>query len=50
MERRFRVNENVDKEKLAASVRASIALEELSGEYGADLTVLNDIDLCCLVP
>lgn len=44
MEERFRVNENVDKEKLAASVRASIALEELSGEYGVDLTVLNDID------
>ena len=25
-------------------MRASIALEELSGDYGIDLTVLNDID------
>lgn len=44
IEERFRISANVDREKLAASVRASIALEELSGDYGIDLTVLNDID------
>lgn len=40
----FSINPNVDEEKFEASVRASIALEELSEEYEADLTVLNDID------
>lgn len=41
---KFRFNPNVDEEKFKASVRASIALEQLSAEYHLDLTVLNDID------
>lgn len=40
----FRFYPNVDETKFEASVRASIALEELSEEYDLDLTVLNDID------
>ena len=36
IEERFRISANVDREKLAASVRASIALEELSGDYGIE--------------
>lgn len=41
---RFRFYPNVDEEKFKASVRASIALEQLSAQYHLDLTVLNDID------
>lgn len=41
---RFRFYPNVDEEKFRASVRASIALEQLSARYHLDLTVLNDID------
>lgn len=44
LKEKFEFYPNVDEEKFEASVRASIALEELSAEYDLDLTVLNDID------
>lgn len=40
----FKFYPNVDYEKFDASVKASIAVEKLSAQYGLDLTVLNDID------
>ena len=44
MREEFQIAPNVDEEKFMASVRASIALEDLSAEFDLDLTVLNDID------
>ena len=44
MKKQYQFYPNVDMDKFDASVRASIAVEKLSAEYGADLTVLNDID------
>lgn len=41
---RFRVCPGVDREKLLASVRASIAMEELASDFGVDLLVFNDVD------
>ena len=41
---KYKFYPDVDMEKFKASVRASIALENLSAKYNADLTVLNDID------
>lgn len=40
----FQFYPNVDERKFEASVRASMALENLSEKYQLDLTVLNDID------
>jgi len=39
-----KVHESVDMEKLAASVRATLAMEHLATENETDLLVLNDID------
>lgn len=44
MKEQFHFYPNVDEDKFQASVRASIALENLSKEHEVDLTVLNDID------
>lgn len=43
-EKKYRVMENVDREKFKASVRATIAMEKLALSVGTDLLVLNDID------
>ena len=40
----FKVLDNVDPEKFAASVRATVAMEKLAGSVGTDLLVVNDID------
>ncbi|MDP4151900.1 MAG: hypothetical protein Q8865_00465 [Bacillota bacterium] len=40
----FKFYKDVDMIKFEASVRASMALENLSAKYDVDLTVLNDID------
>lgn len=40
----YRFYDNVDDEKFRASVKASIALEQLSDQFNLNLTVLNDID------
>lgn len=40
----FRVLENVDREKLTASVKASLAVEDLARDYDIDLLVMNDVD------
>ena len=41
---RYEVLPNVDKPKCLASVRASMAMEQLAEKYKLDLLVLNDID------
>ena len=41
---RFPQHPGVDPEKMDASVRASIAMEELAADFGLDLLVLNDVD------
>ena len=40
----YRMMDNVDEEKLEASVRATIAMEQLAAKVDTDLLVLNDID------
>lgn len=40
----YRMMPNVDEEKFAASVRATLAMEKLALDFGTDLLVLNDID------
>jgi len=40
----YRMMDNVDEEKFAASVRATLAMEKLALAAGTDLLVLNDID------
>lgn len=41
---RYRMMDNIDEEKLRASVRASMAMENLAKSVDTDLLVLNDID------
>ncbi len=41
---RFSIKDNVDGEKLSASVRASMGLEKLAEAFMLDLLVLNDVD------
>lgn len=40
----YKMMDNVDEEKLEASVKATIAMEKLALDAGTDLLVLNDID------
>jgi L-arabinose isomerase len=44
LNKQFTSNENVDNEKLRASVKASLAMEELAEAFNLDLLVLNDVD------
>jgi L-arabinose isomerase len=44
LEERYEILPDVDREKFAASVRASIALENVGRSVGAELVVLNDVD------
>ncbi len=44
LEARYRVNDNVDREKFAASVRATYAMEQIAKRDDTDILVLNDID------
>ena len=43
-EKKYKVMENVDREKFKASVKATMAMEKLAISVGTDLLVLNDID------
>jgi len=42
--RTFKIDTNVDIDKMRASVAASLALESLSRKYGVEVLVLNDVD------
>lgn len=44
LESRYRMMPNMDRDKLYASVRATLAMERLALSVGTDLLVLNDID------